>query len=340
MQRRCITSTYYATSYYFLEMMINSINLLLAGLSVLASASAVAPAVTFLSFESGNSDQAAFERAAGSFTSEISNPLTNDSVNPSSLVGRYIRNPAIVWDWSLFSTSAITDASLYLDGDLVFEMDVLTYDAEIGTQIDITIEDTTITATQDYPSGRHSRYTAVTSVQGEWERLTFSKLDQPDASVANDGISAILISYAPGQSVSGTFYVDNLVAVAASTVPSTPPPTAAPSPSVNSPAPTKNPTPQPTSSPSPIVATVAKFICAKNEPIPSTICSEGSVASGKCTTEGQLDGCGKGKKCWWNTECPGGDVGNCSARGTSCSQNSDCCSGDCPRKGKNPYHCK
>jgi hypothetical protein len=55
------------------------------------------------------------------------------------------------------------------------------YDAEIGTQIDITIEDTTITAAECFPLGRHSRYTAVTSVQGAWERLTFSKLDQPDA---------------------------------------------------------------------------------------------------------------------------------------------------------------
>ena len=217
---------------------------------------------------------------------------------------------------------------------------MFTYDAEIGTQIDITIEDTTITATQGYPSGRHSRYTAVTSVQGSWERLTFSKLDQPDAGVANDAISAILISYAPGQSVSGTFYVDNLVAIAATTAPSTPPPVAAPSPPVITPAPTKSPTSQPTSSPTPLVATVAKFICAKNEPIPSAICSEGSVASGKCTIEGQLDGCGKGKKCWWNEECPSGDVGNCSARGASCSQNSDCCSGDCPRNGKNPYQCK
>ena len=62
-----------------------------------------------------------------------------------------------------------------------------------------------------------------------------------------------------------------------------------------------------------------KFICAKNEPIPSMICFEGSVASGKCTTEGQLDGCGRRKKCWWNEECPGGDVRNCSTRGASCS---------------------
>ena len=206
--------------------MINSFNLLLAGLSALSSASAVAPALTFLSFEDGNSDQAAFDRAAGSFIYE-GNPLTNDSVNPSSLVGRYIRHPAILWDWSLFSTAAINDASLYLDGDLAFQMDVLTYDAEIGTQIDITIEDTTITATECFPLGRHSRYTAVTSVQGAWETLTFSKLDQPDAGVANDAVSAILISYAPGQYVSGTFYIDNLVAVAATSAPTTPP---APSP--------------------------------------------------------------------------------------------------------------
>ena len=109
-------------------------------------------------------------------------------------------------------------------------MDVLTYDAEVGTQIDITIEDSTITATECFPLGRHSRYTAVTSVRGAWEKLTFSKLDQPDATVANDAISAILISYAPGQSISGTFYIDNLVAVAATSAPTRTPSTVAPSP--------------------------------------------------------------------------------------------------------------
>jgi len=203
----------------------------LLGLTLISSARAT-PSITFLSFDDGNSDQAAFDRAAGTFISgvDVINPVTNDSVNPSLLVGRYIRDAAVRWDWSSFSTSAIDNASLYLNGELAFQMDVLTYDAAIGTQIDITIEDTTISATECFPLGRHSRYTAVTSVQGAWERLTFSKLDQPDAGVANDAINAVLISYAPGQFVSGTFYIDNLVAVPATRAPTTPPPTSAPSP--------------------------------------------------------------------------------------------------------------
>ncbi|KAK1744125.1 glycosyl hydrolase family 18 protein [Skeletonema marinoi] len=144
--------------------------------------------------------------------------------------------------------------------------------------------------------------------------------------------------------------------------PATPQPTSPPTTGT----PTNDPTPLPTSSPTtssptPFVATVAKYVCTKNEPLPTTICADGSAASGECTTEGQVNSCGKGgKMCWWNEECPGTSgpppapvtpaptatppaptpPSSCSEAGTSCSQNSDCCSGNCPSKGRNPYQCK
>ncbi len=145
----------------------------------------------------------------------------------------------------------------------------------------------------------------------------------------------------------------------------TSPPTNDPTPLPTSPpttaSPTNDPTPVPTSppttaSPTPFVATVAKYICAKNEPLPATICADGSAAGGECTTEGQSNSCGKGGKvCWWNSGCPGSSgpepttpppapspepPTSCSVAGTSCSQSSECCSGNCPRKGRNPYQCK
>mmetsp|Transcript_31456 Transcript_31456/g.47028 ORF Transcript_31456/g.47028 Transcript_31456/m.47028 type:complete len:274 (-) Transcript_31456:359-1180(-) len=144
--------------------------------------------------------------------------------------------------------------------------------------------------------------------------------------------------------------------------PATPQPTSPPTMGT----PTNDPTPLPTSSPTtssptPFVATVAKYVCTKNEPLPATICADGSAASGECTTEGQANSCGKGgKMCWWNEECPGTSgpppapatpaptatppaptpPSSCFEAGTSCSQNSDCCSGNCPSKGRNPYQCK
>ena len=67
----------------------------------------------------------------------------------------------------------------------------------------------------------------------------------------------------------------------------------------------------PTSSPLPTevfapVESVDKYICAKDEPpLPATICAEGSLAGGKCSSVGAADSCGKGKKmCWW-ASCQG-----------------------------------
>ncbi len=58
---------------------------------------------------------------------------------------------------------------------------------------------------------------------------------------------------------------------------------------------------------SPPVATQAKYICSMNEPLPETICVEGSVAGGNCAIENENNGCNKGKQCWWNPACQGGN---------------------------------
>lgn len=48
-----------------------------------------------------------------------------------------------------------------------------------------------------------------------------------------------------------------------------------------------------------------KYICAKHEPLASTICAEGEVADGTCSFQGQK--CGKKKSCWFMSGCPAGD---------------------------------
>jgi hypothetical protein len=68
----------------------------------------------------------------------------------------------------------------------------------------------------------------------------------------------------------------------------------------------------PTSSPLPTtevyaapVESVDKYICNKDDPLPATICAEGSLAGGKCSSVGAADSCGKGEKvCWW-ASCQG-----------------------------------
>ena len=88
-------------------------------------------------------------------------------------------------------------------------------------------------------------------------------------------------------------------------VPTNPPPTPNPT-NPPTPNPTNAPTPPPTSAP---VESVDKYICTKNGPLPATICAEGSLAGGSCSSANSPDSCGKGGKvCWW-ASCPGGGGG-------------------------------
>ena len=96
------------------------------------------------------------------------------------------------------------------------------------------------------------------------------------------------------------------------TNPPTPNPTNAPTNPPPTPNPTNPPTPNPTNAPTPPptsapVESVAKYVCAKNEPLASTICADGVEAGtgGECSSANSPDSCGKGGKvCWW-ASCPG-----------------------------------
>jgi len=96
------------------------------------------------------------------------------------------------------------------------------------------------------------------------------------------------------------------------TNPPSPNPTAEPTNPPPTNVPTNPPTPLPSSPPSPAptnppvaVAAVDKYICTKNAPLPATICADGSLAGGSCSTANAPDGCGNGGKvCWWSS-CPG-----------------------------------
>jgi hypothetical protein len=88
----------------------------------------------------------------------------------------------------------------------------------------------------------------------------------------------------------------------------TSPPTQAPVPPTMPPTPfpTPNPTPPPTSAP---VVSVDKYVCAKNDPLPATICADGVEAGGDCNSANVNNSCGNGRKsCWW-ASCPGGGGG-------------------------------
>lgn len=121
--------------------------------------------------------------------------------------------------------------------------------------------------------------------------------------------------------------------------PPTFPPTKQPTNAPTAPQPTSSPTPLPTSAP---VASVEKYVCAKNQPLPATICADGRLAGGDCSTAGSNNSCGNGRKsCWW-ASCPGSPPGptpapvNAPSPPTGCSicgATGEPCCGTCVDKG-------
>ncbi len=138
---------------------------------------------------------------------EVANPDPS-GVNTSALSGEYTRNDAEQYDTLFYDTAMITDASQYSTEQKRFSMDLYTA-APAGTDVLIQLEDSSVATSSNYPSGRHSRYVATTTVQNAWERLTFTLIDQPDPSTADNGVDDIVILFAPNGFTGDVFTFDN-----------------------------------------------------------------------------------------------------------------------------------
>lgn len=147
-----------------------------------------------------------FNSATGTLT-EVSNPAPN-VVNSSTVSGKYDRDGSEQYDVLVYDVSSITDASQYVNEDRKFYMDVYT-NAPVGTEILIQLETPVATPT-NYPSGRHSRYSATTKTTGTWERLVFRLLDTPDASAGDTSVDQMVILFASNTFTADTYYFDNL----------------------------------------------------------------------------------------------------------------------------------
>lgn len=149
-----------------------------------------------------------FEFANGELT-EVAN-LAPDAVNGASQVGRYVRNGTTEFDVLVYGTSAIDDARVFTEGDRQFSIDVWT-EAPVGTQLLLQLETNNAEAA-NYPTGRFARFTAATTKRGEWERLSFTLLDQPDTgATANPRqVSKLVMLFKPDSRTGDTYFWDNL----------------------------------------------------------------------------------------------------------------------------------
>lgn len=160
---------------------------------------------SFVNFDA--SGQATYSRSDGNY-SIVANPSAT-GVNTSALCGKYIRNNTVQYDYIQYNTTAITNAGEYKSKTKKFYLDVYTA-APIGTPIIIQLENGSTATATNYPTGRNSRYTAVSTKQNQWERLIFTLLDVPDAGTSDASVTRMLVLINSNSFTGHTYYIDNL----------------------------------------------------------------------------------------------------------------------------------
>jgi len=120
----------------------------------------------------------------------------------------YKRDGTKIYDLIYYKTEVISNAADYTSGSKKFFMDMYS-GANTCTQILIQLESLPKATDNQYPTGRHSRYVAFTTKVNEWERLEFSFLDQPDATVPDNMVNAIALFFNPGSLSNETYYFRN-----------------------------------------------------------------------------------------------------------------------------------
>ncbi|MDZ4707990.1 MAG: family 16 glycosylhydrolase [Saprospiraceae bacterium] len=152
----------------------------------------------------------------GILVDQVDNPNTN-SINGSKKCGQYTRNPSQQYDVLVYEISDVKNASEFVTGFKRIYIDILT-SAPVGTSLILQFENKN-QASANYPVGRHSRYTTVTTKQNEWERLSFSFLDRPSNTVPDEAVDQLIFLFASNSFTGFTFYFDNLEIYAVNTVP-------------------------------------------------------------------------------------------------------------------------
>ncbi|WP_299439030.1 carbohydrate-binding protein [uncultured Aquimarina sp.] len=160
----------------------------------------------FEDFE-GNRNLTYTSTTDGALSESVANPGSS-SGNDSSIVGKYVRATGAQYDGLYMATSNIGNALEYTSGEKSVWLDVYS-DAPIGTEFILQIENSSLSS-GDWPSGRHSRYSAKTISQNQWETLEFELLDRPDAGVGALDVDQFVLLIDPDSFTGHTVYIDNM----------------------------------------------------------------------------------------------------------------------------------
>jgi uncharacterized protein YjdB len=140
--------------------------------------------------------------------STVANPASG-GINTSAQVGKYIRNSAELYDVLFYKNVSLNNVSNFKNGKSVFKMQVYS-SAPVGTTISLQLE-TSASTPSNYPTGRHSLYQGVTSVQNQWESIEFSFVSSLDALALDSQVNSIVFLYSPNTNNGSTYYFDNLI---------------------------------------------------------------------------------------------------------------------------------
>ncbi|MHA7056918.1 family 16 glycosylhydrolase [Aquimarina sp. M1] len=143
----------------------------------------------------------------GTLSESVQNPGASN-VNNSSIVGKYVRATGAQYDGLYMTTANIGNALEYTSGEKSIWLDVYS-SAPVGTEFVLQIENSSLSS-GDWPSGRHSRYSAKTISQNQWETLEFELLDRPDASVGALDVDQFVLLIDPDSYTGHTVYIDNM----------------------------------------------------------------------------------------------------------------------------------
>ncbi len=144
----------------------------------------------------------------GAFNQAAANP-GSDTINSSSVVGQYTRDAGSQWDVIAGTVTDIPNAALFVSGENAFYLDVYTA-APVGTEILIQLENSGTATSSNYPTGRHSKYIAHTSIQQGWERLKFVLEDRIDGQTGDNQVDTLVLLIDPDAFSGDTWYLDNL----------------------------------------------------------------------------------------------------------------------------------
>ena len=139
---------------------------------------------------------------------EVANPDPS-GINPSALSGQYTRNSSQQYDVVAYNIGVIGDASLYTSKQKKFYIDLYS-SAPVGSTVLLQLESGSLATPTNYPTGRHSRYQARTTVQNQWERIELPLLDTPDPSTPDGGLDKLILLFAPNTFTGHTYTFDNL----------------------------------------------------------------------------------------------------------------------------------